>query len=70
MTLNTDESDRGTSSNLKIFANIIISFIGAGILGLPFAFKEVSTVIRLQFSAANREVHRQVGNKDAKGWLL
>lgn len=70
MTLNTDESDIGTSSNLKIFANIIISFIGAGILGLPFAFKEVSTVIRLQFSAANREVHRQVSNKDAKGWLL
>lgn len=33
--------DNGTNSNLKIFANIFISFIGAGILGLPFAFKEV-----------------------------
>ena len=46
MTLNTDEGDVGTSSNSKIFANIVISFIGAGILGLPFAFKEVSVDIR------------------------
>ena len=44
MTL-TDEDDVGTSNNSKIFANIIISFIGAGILGLPFAFREVSTNI-------------------------
>ena len=33
--------DEGTNSHLKIFANIFISFIGAGILGLPYAFKEV-----------------------------
>ena len=34
--------DEGTNSKIKIFANIFISFIGAGILGLPYAFKEVS----------------------------
>lgn len=45
MTLSVDEGDVGTSSNSKIFANIVISFIGAGILGLPFAFKEVSSRI-------------------------
>lgn len=33
--------DEGTDSKVKIFANIFISFIGAGILGLPYAFKEV-----------------------------
>ena len=33
--------DEGTNSHIKIFANIFISFIGAGILGLPYAFKEV-----------------------------
>ena len=31
----------GTSSGIKIFGNIFISFIGAGILGLPYAFMEV-----------------------------
>lgn len=31
----------GGASPIKIFANIFISFIGAGVLGLPFAFKEV-----------------------------
>lgn len=36
--------DDGTDSRIKIFANIFISFIGAGILGLPYAFKEVSHV--------------------------
>ncbi|KAJ8298168.1 hypothetical protein KUTeg_024699 [Tegillarca granosa] len=30
----------GTRHPVKIFANIFISFIGAGVLGLPFAFKE------------------------------
>jgi len=40
MTLNIRDQG-GTSSHYKIFANIFISFIGAGILGLPFAFKEV-----------------------------
>ena len=34
-------SDDGTNSKIKTFANVIISFIGAGILGLPYAFKEV-----------------------------
>ena len=33
--------DEGTDSKIKIFGNIFISFIGAGILGLPYAFKEV-----------------------------
>ena len=33
----------GSKSITKIFANIFISFIGAGVLGLPFAFKEVRT---------------------------
>ena len=33
--------DEQTNSYVKIFANIIIAFIGAGILGLPYAFKEV-----------------------------
>lgn len=37
--------DEGTNSRVKIFANIFISFIGAGILGLPYAFKEVSVAI-------------------------
>lgn len=31
----------GTKSIPKIFANIFISFIGAGVLGVPYAFKEV-----------------------------
>eukprot|EP01147_Barroeca_monosierra_P009244 gene9244-1526_t len=31
----------GTYSTGKMFANIFITFVGAGILGLPFAFKEV-----------------------------
>ncbi|XP_072040988.1 uncharacterized protein [Amphiura filiformis] len=30
----------GAESPVKIFANIFISFVGAGVLGLPFAFKE------------------------------
>ena len=32
---------KGSKSPLKILANIFISFIGAGVLGLPYAFKEV-----------------------------
>lgn len=36
--------DDGTDSRIKIFANIFISFIGAGILGLPYAFKESGIV--------------------------
>ncbi|XP_071847513.1 uncharacterized protein [Apostichopus japonicus] len=30
----------GTGSPLKIFGNVFISFVGAGVLGLPSAFKE------------------------------
>ena len=33
--------DEGVQSSAKIFANIFISFVGAGVLGLPYAFKEV-----------------------------
>ena len=36
--------DDGAKSSIKIFANIFISFIGAGILGMPHAFKEVSQI--------------------------
>eukprot|EP00057_Strongylocentrotus_purpuratus_P025032 XP_011679506.1 PREDICTED: proton-coupled amino acid transporter 1 [Strongylocentrotus purpuratus] len=32
--------EHATSSSVKIFANIFISFVGAGVLGLPYAFKE------------------------------
>ena len=28
-------------NSVKVFGNIFISFIGAGVLGLPYAFKEV-----------------------------
>ena len=35
-------SGEGATSPVKIVANIFISFIGAGVLGLPYAFKEVS----------------------------
>ena len=31
-----------TRDPIKIVANIFISFIGAGVLGLPYAFKRVS----------------------------
>ncbi|ESP02144.1 hypothetical protein LOTGIDRAFT_157294 [Lottia gigantea] len=36
----TNSGSGGSKNSIKIFANIFISFIGAGILGLPFAFKE------------------------------
>ena len=35
-----DSGGGGTTSVTKVFGNIFISFIGAGVLGLPFAFKE------------------------------
>jgi len=41
------ESSGGTKSIPKVFGNIFISFIGAGVLGLPYAFKEVSLVPEL-----------------------
>ncbi|XP_062513793.1 uncharacterized protein LOC134189515 [Corticium candelabrum] len=34
----------GTQSSAKVFANIFISFVGAGVLGLPFAFKEAGVM--------------------------
>ncbi|XP_035681213.1 amino acid transporter AVT3B-like isoform X3 [Branchiostoma floridae] len=34
----------GTRHPLKIFANIFISFIGAGVLGVPYAFKEAGII--------------------------
>lgn len=37
--------DEGTNSHVKVFANIFIAFVGAGILGLPYAFKEVMLVL-------------------------
>ena len=42
MTVSSGGSGPGSKNPVKIFANIFISFIGAGVLGLPFAFKEVS----------------------------
>lgn len=36
--------DDGAKSSIKMFANIFISFIGAGILGMPHAFKEVRRI--------------------------
>lgn len=41
MAVGGSSSGSGTQSPIKIFANIFISFIGAGVLGLPYAFKEV-----------------------------
>ncbi|KAK3100134.1 hypothetical protein FSP39_015195 [Pinctada imbricata] len=40
MTVGGSPSGTGSRHPVKIFANIFISFIGAGVLGLPFAFKE------------------------------
>ncbi|XP_058952261.2 uncharacterized protein [Pocillopora verrucosa] len=36
--------DDGARSSIKMFANIFISFIGAGILGMPHAFKEAGVI--------------------------
>ena len=41
MTVGGGVSGAGSKNPVKILANIFISFIGAGVLGLPFAFKEV-----------------------------
>lgn len=44
MTVASGGSDVGSKHPVKIVANIFISFIGAGVLGLPFAFKEAGIV--------------------------
>ena len=31
----------GDDSIIKLYGNIFITFVGAGVLGLPYAFKEV-----------------------------
>lgn len=36
--------DDGARSSIKMFANIFISFIGAGILGMPHAFREAGVI--------------------------
>jgi len=38
------DGGEGTRSPVKIFGNIFISFIGAGVLGLPYAFKEAGVL--------------------------
>lgn len=38
-------NSEGTSSKVNVFANILISFVGAGILGLPYAFREVRSLV-------------------------
>ena len=48
-------NDEGARSTTKIFANVFISFIGAGILGVPFAFKEVgiNKILRVSSSCGS-----------------
>ena len=42
MNVSHDGGDsEGSRSPIKIMGNIFISFIGAGILGMPFAFEQV-----------------------------
>ncbi|KAI0219624.1 Amino acid transporter AVT3B [Lamellibrachia satsuma] len=43
MTVSSSESV-GLKNPIKIMANIFISFIGAGVLGLPYAFKEAGII--------------------------
>ncbi|CAD5115113.1 DgyrCDS4119 [Dimorphilus gyrociliatus] len=40
----TQTKGEGSKSPIRIMANIFISFIGAGVLGLPYAFKEAGIV--------------------------
>lgn len=39
-----EKDDTKTKSSFRIFCNLFIAFVGAGILGLPFAFKEAGLV--------------------------
>lgn len=52
--------DDGAKSSIKMFANIFISFIGAGILGMPHAFKEVCKV--LAFKLVGRPLEHSATN--------
>lgn len=36
-----DEARQHLSSDTRTFVNLLISFVGAGILGIPFAFRKV-----------------------------
>lgn len=47
--------DDGAKSSIKMFANIFISFIGAGILGMPHAFKEVCKVLAFKLVGRSLE---------------
>jgi len=49
MTVGGGSTGPGSKNPVKIIANIFISFIGAGVLGLPFAFKEVNTPLIIYF---------------------
>ena len=42
-----EKKQAGSQDPLRIGANIFISFIGAGILGLPHAFKKVRALTSL-----------------------
>ena len=44
MTGTVGETAAGAKQPIKIMANIFISFIGAGILGLPYVFKGVGVI--------------------------
>lgn len=55
--------EHATSSSVKIFANIFISFVGAGVLGLPYAFKEVS--LRLELTGLRMTNELMTGNRSA-----
>ncbi|XP_059483597.1 uncharacterized protein LOC132201441 [Neocloeon triangulifer] len=44
MSPTSSSNNVGNTSAIKILANIFISFIGAGILGLPYAFKEAGII--------------------------
>ncbi len=43
----------GSNDPIRIGANILISFIGAGILGLPYAFKKVTYLLYLARTFCN-----------------
>lgn len=36
-----DDSRQHLSSDRRTFVNLLISFVGAGVLGIPFAFRQV-----------------------------